>query len=210
MGKGKQKFYAVWKGRKVGVFASWEECKSQIDHFDGAQYKSFSSKEEAEKALKQSYWNVIKPRTEPTNTRQANASDPFARDSLAVDAACSGNPGKMEYRGVLVDLRKEVFHEGPFEEGTNNIGEFLAIVDGLRYMLNEPSLSVLYSDSAIAIKWVQDKKCRTKLPRTERNHALFERIEEAERWLSEHAVSKPVLKWDTRQWGEIPADFGRK
>ncbi|MGC9150954.1 MAG: viroplasmin family protein [Microbacter sp.] len=210
MGKAKQKFYAVWKGRKVGIFDSWDECKAQIDHFDGAQYKSFASKAEAEVALRQSYWNVIKTKTNSAKSAEQEISLSIISDSLAVDAACSGNPGKLEYRGVLVATRNEVFHQGPFEEGTNNIGEFLAIVDGLRYVMNQPSISVVYSDSAIAIQWVREKKCRTKLQRTERNDALFERIEAAEKWLSEHAVSIPVMKWETKQWGEIPADFGRK
>lgn len=33
-------------------------------------------------------------------------------NSLAVDAACSGNPGPMEYRGVHVASRQEIFHFG--------------------------------------------------------------------------------------------------
>ena len=41
------------------------------------------------------------------------------KESIAVDAACSGNPGKMEYRGVYVADGRELFHIGPFEEGTN-------------------------------------------------------------------------------------------
>ena len=52
---------------------------------------------------------------------------PYLVDSLAVDAACAGNPGPMEYRGVLVRTGQEIFHVGPMEGGTNNIGEFLAI-----------------------------------------------------------------------------------
>lgn len=210
MGKVKQKFYTVWKGRKVGVFASWEECKAQIDHFEGAQYKSFLSKEEAEKALKQSYWNVVASKGSHSPVSSQTKAIAYIRNSIAVDAACSGNPGKMEYRGVMVDNRTELFHEGPFEDGTNNIGEFLAIVDGFRYLMDHPSVSALYSDSAVAIKWVKDRKCRTKLVRTEHNDVLFQRIEEAEQWLMEHPIRTPLLKWETTLWGEIPADFGRK
>lgn len=42
------KFYAVRKGKKTGIFLTWEECKRQVDGFSGAEYKSFKTKEEAE------------------------------------------------------------------------------------------------------------------------------------------------------------------
>ena len=45
-----KKYYVVWKGHKTGIFNTWSECKSQIDGFSGARFKSFSSKQEAELA----------------------------------------------------------------------------------------------------------------------------------------------------------------
>ncbi len=131
-------------------------------------------------------------------------------ESLAVDAACSGNPGDMEYRGVYLRSREEVFHMGPLEQGTNNIGEFLAIVHGLALM-KQKSLSLpIYSDSANAISWVKQKKCKTKLVKTEKNERIFDLIVRAEKWLRENSYTNPIRKWETRDWGEIPADFGRK
>ena len=122
---------------------------------------------------------------------------------------CSGNPGKMEYRGVYLPTGKQIFHYGPVY-GTNNIGEFLAIVHALALLKQKGLDMPVYSDSVNAISWVKQKKCKTKLPRNERTEALFQMIERAEKWLRENAYATPIRKWETEKWGEVPADFGRK
>ena len=131
-------------------------------------------------------------------------------DSIAVDAACSGNPGKMEYRGVYLKTSKEIFHYGPVW-GTNNIGEFLAIVHGLA-LLKQKGLHTMpiYSDSVNAQLWVKRKKCKTTLERNEKTEALYQLIARAEAWLHNNAYQNPIIKWPTEEWGEIPADFNRK
>ena len=128
----------------------------------------------------------------------------------AVDAACSGNPGPMEYRGVDLATGYPVFHFGPLH-GTNNIGEFLAIVHALALMEKQGITDkVIYSDSYNAILWVKNKKCKTKLERNARTEQLYNIIERAETWLRTHDFRVPVIKWETSAWGEVPADFGRK
>lgn len=82
-----------------------------------------------------------------------------AENSLAVDAACSGNPGAMEYRGVHVASRQEIFHFGPMY-GTNNIGEFLAIVHGLALLKQKGFDMPIYSDSVNAINWIKQKNAK--------------------------------------------------
>jgi ribonuclease HI len=131
-------------------------------------------------------------------------------NAIAVDAACSGNPGPMEYRGIYLRTGKEIFHYGPVQ-GTNNIGEFLAIVHALALLQQkgQPTMPI-YSDSGCAISWVRKKTCKTTLQRTPENEALFGVIARAERWLRTHTYQNEILKWPTDQWGEIPADFGRK
>ena len=121
----------------------------------------------------------------------------------------SGNPGAMEYRGVHVASRQEIFHFGPMY-GTNNIGEFLAIVHGLALLKQKGFDMPIYSDSVNAINWIKQKKCKTKLPRDAKTEELFHLIERAEKWLRENTYTTRILKWETKQWGEIPADFGRK
>ena len=130
-------------------------------------------------------------------------------NAIAVDAACSGNPGKMEYRGIDLATGAQVFHFGPVY-GTNNIGEFLAIVHALALMEKTGVKKTIYSDSYNAILWVKKKQCKTKLERTPRTEQLFGIIARAERWLNTHAITTPIIKWETKKWGEVPADFGRK
>lgn len=128
----------------------------------------------------------------------------------AVDAACSGNPGPMEYRCVDLATGAEVFHFGPVH-GTNNIGEFLAIVHALALMEREGIKGkIIYSDSRNAMLWVKKKQCKTKLARTPRTEQLYQIIARAENWLRTHQINTPILKWETQKWGEVPADFGRK
>ena len=208
----KQKFYVVWEGVSPGIYTSWTECQLQIKGYEGAKYKSFDSREEAERALRSSpyAYSGKNAKSKAGNHKSTDALPPAVIDnSLAVDAACSGNPGPMEYRGVHVASRQEIFHFGPMK-GTNNIGEFLALVHGLALLKQKGFDMPIYSDSVNAISWVKQKKCKTKLPRTADTEQLFQLIERAEKWLRENTYTTPILKWETKQWGEIPADFGRK
>lgn len=132
------------------------------------------------------------------------------RNSWAVDAACSGNPGPMEYQAIDLQTGAQVFHFGPLH-GTNNIGEFLAIVHALALMDKQGIKDkVIYSDSYNAILWVKKKQCKTKLERTPETEQLYQIITRAEQWLRTHNITIPVMKWETKAWGEVPADFGRK
>ena len=130
-------------------------------------------------------------------------------DAIAVDAACSGNPGPMEYRGVYLKTGEEIFHFGPVK-GTNNIGEFLAIVHALALLQQKGIKMTVYSDSKTAQCWVRQKKVKTTLKHTQETEKLFQLIERAENWLRTHSYATPILKWETEKWGEVPADFGRK
>jgi len=209
--KGK-KYYVVWKGKSPGVYPSWEACKEQIAGVKGAQYMSFPTRPEAEKAYNNRYEEYKgKAKKEPSlSARELLAIGEPNYHSISVDAASGGNPGKMEYRGVDTKTRKLLFRQGPFQEGTNNIGEFLAIVHGLAYLKERKSDRLLYTDSRTAISWVRKKKCRTQLRPTPTNEKLFDLVKRAEDWLATNPYSTPIVKWETRAWGEIPADFGRK
>ncbi|NOR27102.1 MAG: ribonuclease H [Lutibacter sp.] len=208
----KKKFYVIWNGHKTGVFTSWNMCKKHISDFKGAQYKSFASKEVAEKAFKGNYADYVGKDTKKVqlSSEELKLIGKPNLESLSVDAACSGNPGKMEYRGVNTKTKKQFFIQGPFDKGTNNIGEFLALVHGLGFLKKLKSNLPIYSDSRIAISWVKKGQCRTNLPITVENKVLFDLIKRAEIWLKNNTYSTTILKWETKAWGEIPADFGRK
>ncbi|MCE1189474.1 MAG: ribonuclease H family protein [Ignavibacteria bacterium] len=200
-----QKYYVVWQGRIPGIYESWPACKEQIDGFADAKYKSFLTREDAAIAFNQSY------------TRRGRAADTAVprtdmplQDAYCVDAACSGNPGIMEYRCVKYDSREIIFRSKKYPYGTNNIGEFLAVVHCLARLQKEGLTNPIYTDSANALSWVRQKRCKTKLERVPEAKELFEVIAKAEKWLRENSFRNELLKWDTVRWGEIPADFGRK
>lgn len=211
MGK-KKKYYVVWEGHEAGIYDSWQECQRHIKGYGGAKYKSYPTLPEAEAAYAGSYFEAIakNPKKPKAVVDLANATPPIW-NSLAVDAACSGNPGKMEYQGVMTNTGKRLFHVGPLEQGTNNIGEFLALVHGLAFLQQAklPELPI-YTDSKIAMGWIKAKKCRTKVQRTAKNKVIFDLIARAEKWLKTNTYTNPIIKWETKVWGEIPADFGRK
>lgn len=204
----KGKFYVVWKGRKTGIFASWSECEAQVKGFVGAQYKAFETRKEADVALLGGYQKVAgKP---SSHGRWKTAEVKPILPSICVDAACAGVPGPVEYRAVDTGTGKQLFHAGPYIDGTNNVGEFLAIVRALAWLAKNNSYMPVYSDSESAIAWVKARRCRTKLERTKSNAQLFALIASAEKWLAESQIMNGVIKWDTEKWGENPADFGRK
>lgn len=208
----KSKFYVVWKGKRPGIYETWKDCKSSIDGYKGALYKSFSTFAEAKKAYNGNYEDFKGKSSKPKVLSEADKLKYGTPnyDSIAVDAASSGNPGKMEYRGVDTKSKKQLFHQGPFAEGTNNIGEFLALVHGLAFLKQHKSNRILYTDSRIAMGWVRKKNCNTKLKPSAKNKALFELVKRAENWLKQNDYNTPIVKWETKAWGEIPADFGRK
>ncbi|MBR0037511.1 MAG: ribonuclease H family protein [Bacteroidales bacterium] len=217
------KYYVVWKGYAPGVYDSWEEAEIQVSGYPDAQYRAYKTQEAAVDAFREGYdkegliqevarqmQNIsaegVKIEVKPQQPKPV----PYLLDALAVDAACSGNPGPMEYRGVYVRTGQEIFRVGPLEQGTNNIGEFLAIVHGLALQEKQGTALPIYSDSVNAQLWVQQGVCKTKLEETEVNAPIFDMIERAENWLRTHSFRLPIYKWETKQWGEIPADFGRK
>lgn len=209
----KKKYYTVWKGHKAGVFEKWDDCKAQIKNFEGAQYKSFETFDAAKKALKGNYRDYIgksKKFKSGLSEAQLQKIGQPNYNSISVDAASSGNPGIMEYRGVDTKTKKQLFIQGPFPEGTNNIGEFLALVHGLALLKKNDSDLILYTDSKIAMSWVRKKTCNTKLVRSSKNEKLFELAERALAWLKTNTYKTTIAKWETKAWGEIPADFGRK
>ncbi len=212
--KATKKFYVVWRGLKPGIYESWDEAKKQVSGFVGAEYKAFTSRKDAEEAFEKSYLDYKGKATTSkkifSKKELEDIGEPIL-NSISVDAACSGNPGTLEYRGVYTDTETEIFHRGPYEMGTVNIGEFLAIVLGLAWLKKHKLTMPIYSDSRTAISWVKKKKVNTKLKKTKKNEQLFYAVAQALDWLKNNNYDEiKILKWRTDAWGEIKADFGRK
>ena len=207
----KNKFYVVWEGKKPGVYTSWSACKEQIEGYKNAKYKSFKSKDLAKKAFKGNYNDFIGKdifETELSKKELSLIGKPII-NSIAVDGACD-NKGNSEYQGVYTDTKTLLFYQGPFKEGSNNIMEFLALVHALAYCKKNKLDLPIYSDSKIAINWVKRKYINTSVKQTPDNKYLFELIQRALYWIKNNSYSNRILKWETKAWGEIPADFGRK
>lgn len=215
MSSTRRKFYVVWIGRVPGIYDTWDDCREQVEGFPGARYKSFDSQTQATEAFRgdpATHMGVIHSIARHSHTSVCYDSFPeIVKNSIAVDAACSRNPGPVEYQGVDVMTGARLFHVGPIPDGTNNIGEFLALVHALAHFDKEnlPDVTI-YSDSRTAIAWVRNRKARTSITPTPSNARIRSLVARAEQWLQTHTPRNPILKWETEKWGEIPADFGRK
>jgi ribonuclease HI len=212
MAASKIKFYVVWKGWKTGVFDSWAECQKQVKGFSQANYMSFSTREMAERAFqgaKDDFRALKNVDGTLTEEQRILIGEPVL-ESISVDGAWNTITGVVEYKGVHTRTKDVIFHQGPFEDGTNNIVEFLAIVHALAHCKKKGLDLPVYSDSKNAINWVRDKEVRTSHPKSDGNAKLFEMMDRAIAWLKRNEYDNKILKWETRIWGENPADFGRK
>ena len=218
----KQKYYVVWAGRVPGVYDNWSDCEEQILNFPGAKYKGFASAAAAAKAFRggdddsnpadlgSCLIAAADKRVAMPDAPAYRSTPDIDQTAWAVDASCQGNPGIMEYRGVELATGRELFKVGPFQDGTNNIGEFLAIVHALAEMTRRNEWHNIYSDSKTALAWVRNRQVKTQLKQTDRNAKLFELLGRGIVWIRSHSWPVKIMKWQTELWGEIPADFGRK
>ena len=215
MASRRRKYYVVWAGHSTGVFDSWEECKLQTANYPGARFKSFDSQQEAIEAYRgdpDQYLTLFKAMAHrPKQVVNYDAIPEIVPGSIAVDAACSRNPGPVEYRGVDITTGTQLFHVGPLAGGTNNMGEFLALVHALAWLeqIKRPDITI-YSDSRTAMAWVRNRHARTSITPTKANEQIRQLVQRAETWLQTHTPANRIVKWETEKWGEIPADFGRK
>lgn len=213
MSGSKKKFFVVWDGHEPGIYHSWPDCQKQVKGYAAAKFMGFPTLEQATEAYNSPYYDFVgkkaKAKKEPDPELIKKVGIPIM-ESLSVDAACSGSPGVMEYRGVYTRTGEEIFRMGPFPLATNNIGEFLALVHGLALLKKENKSMPIYSDSITAMKWVREKKYATKLAPSPKSKTVFDLMDRAVHWLINNEYSTPIYKWETQAWGEIPADFGRK
>lgn len=212
-----RKFYVVWEGHAPGIYDSWEECQAQVDGYPNAKYKSFGTLEAATEAFRgdpaehMAFARALRKQMSRSAKPDYHEIPGVRLDAVAVDGACAGNPGPMEYRCVRVSDGAEIFHVGPLEGGTNNIGEYLAIIHAASLLAKRGLTQVpIYSDSVTAQGWVRRGRSNTKVEPNGRNGQVLEMLARADAWLAANRIANPILKWDTDRWGEIPADFGRK
>lgn len=231
------KYYVIWEGHKPGIYTNWGECQKLVSGYKDAKFKSYTSKQEAEKAYAEGWkkhWGKGSASGGKSNTGKSGSTVVEGKsgkwgsnkqltstagkatvgeidyDSISVDVGTHGNPGPIEYQGVDTRTGEVLFAKGPISKGTNNLGEFLAIVHSLAYLKKLGSNKTVYSDSRTALKWLRDKKVATTLVRDETTAEVWDLVDRALDWLHNNTYSNKVLKWETEVWGEIKADYGRK
>lgn len=220
------KWYSVWKGRTIGVFDNWTDCKKSTERYQGAKYESFKTYDDARASFLEhttKYKSKILEKSiidkeERWRTCEKSPQFPF----YCTDAACT-NPhcGIVEYRCFYVFSKdstpKNIYSFGPFQDGSNNIGEYLALVKALMWLeTTEPNgTDPVYSDSKIAIIWISDIKnpgSNSHIPKI--GEALKGELLMCDDWVKKSTsysqIARRVRHWNTSDWGEIPADYGRK
>ncbi|CAG7650048.1 ribonuclease H [Paenibacillus allorhizosphaerae] len=221
----KSKFYVVWEGRQPGVYKTWADCQAQTNGFPQAKFKAYESEAEAKAAFTSGWKKAFSAAAKTAAGSSGSGAKTSGRasasaagrpkaeanlDSLSVDVGCSGNPGIVEYKGVDTRTGEVIFEHPPISKGTNNMGEFLAIVHALAFLKKKGSNMTIYSDSVTALSWVRNKRVASNLPRDASTQEIWALVDRAEAWLRQNSYSNPILKWDTKAWGEIKADYGRK
>ena len=217
------KYYVVFRGHNPGVYDNWDEVKEQTNGFPGALFKGYNSSQEATEAYRNftgsedrdELFRLISSvgdnyQSLKENDTQLLNNPEIDKNAWAVDASCLGNPGKMEYRGVDLKTGEVIFQMGPFDDATNNIGEYLALVHAMALMTRRGEYHNIYSDSVTALSWWKNRKIKTQLKPTPRNAKVFELLARASVWVNTHQFPAKIMKWQTERWGEIPADYGRK
>lgn len=215
MVKKKPKFYVVWEGKKPGVFEQWSDCQASIKGFSGAKFLSFPTLAAAQAAYEDGHadhWGQKKKKAAIILTPEQLATIGMPiEEALCVDAACNSQTMVMEYRGVWYADRAVYFSAGPHPGGTNNIGEFLAIVHGIAQLAKDGKTVPIYSDSRTAIAWVERKVVNSQTrKRGDTSTKVNRLVDRALKWLTENSYPNEILKWRTDVWGEVPADYGRK
>jgi len=210
------KFYVVWVGHQPGIYGTWAECQAQTKGYPQARFKSYETRSEAEQALTKGWQKSLnfsgKSSGASAKAKSGGSQTPpeVDYDSISVDVGCSGNPGIVEYKGVDTRTGEVLFYQGPIAKGTNNLGEFLAIVHALAYLKKLGSSKTIYTDSVTALSWIRKREVATNLVRDRSTEEIWLLVDRALKWLNTNTYANRIVKWDTRKWGEIKADFGRK
>jgi len=208
-------FYGVWAGRKPGVYDNWNDCKTQVDKFSGAKYSKLKATNYND-ALAEFNGGAVSPQVNSSpvtsNIKSSTNSNKPVGIALTVDGAANGIC--CEYQAVWYPSGELAFASKQLAGGTNNIAEFLGLVSAIKYLNDNNQPLKVYTDSVTAMAWVRNKVANTTARNTGKaTEELDSMIAGAEKYLrdNEQLLKKvEILKWETKEWGEIPADYGRK
>ena len=163
-----KKYYVIWQGRETGIFTDWDTCKKHIDKFNGARYKSYKTREEAESAFAGSSSAAMKKSKSAPKKHSGKGPKTYSAEEVAshkaqtkifTDGGCEPNPGKAG-SGVAVyrDNNISELWFGLFNpKGTNNTAELNALYHAL--MMAEKEIQAkqtvaIFCDSKYSIQCV--------------------------------------------------------
>lgn len=165
-----KKFYVVWQGRQTGIFTDWETCKKQVDAFNGAKYKSFKTRDEAQAAFtgnaspssSKTASVALKKKTSKQTVKTYTGAEitAMALDiKIFTDGGCDPNPGKAGsglaiYRNNVV---AELWYGLYNPSGTNNTAELNALHQALLIAeteINKGRSVAIFCDSKYSIQCV--------------------------------------------------------
>lgn len=197
-------FYVVLVGKEPGIYQTWNECEEQVKGFKGAKFKKFKLEEEAKKAFFENSFD------KKDCINKIDIKKEYPKKGLAVDGACSGNPGVGEYQIFDFEKNKMIFTSTKYYDVTNNLMEYMALIQSLIISEDYDINYDIYSDSVTAMAWLRNKKVNTTVKKTDLNKVFFDDLNKCEKWLKNKIIKNNIIKWNTKLLGEIPADFGRK
>ena len=189
----KKNYYAVAKGRKIGIYKTWagkDGAQQQISGFSGALYKGFYSYDDAQEYLNSTKIERLSKQNKIESSLQLSSSnlqngigESKDRICMYTDGGCSGNPGPGGYGIVLLYNKHRKELSGGFRLTTNNRMEIMACIFGLQTLKRENPVTI-YSDSkyvvdSMTLGWVKKWKAnhwkRNKKERAE-NSDLWEKL----------------------------------
>lgn len=155
----KKKYYAVKRGRDVGIFESWESCKRSVDGFSGAEYKSFADIEDAQAYLG---WKE----NPGAKTKAAGEQLAFSETEACISGVCAYVDGSYDvasgrYSGgaVIVDgdsvtELKQAYNDGDQSQLRNVAGEIMGARLAVDYCISKGYEAVtIYHDYEGVGKW---------------------------------------------------------
>jgi ribonuclease HI len=191
--------YVIRKGKQKGIVSTREECKERVHGFPGAQYKKADSQQEAKAMLKMGY-NERQRTQEAIKEKKKQTIPSWVLKHIASDASADANPGNVEYQCVQIQSGKKIFESKVYHMGTINCGEFLAIIEAMRYITKNNTHQEVFSDSNTAISRIQNKKIKTNLERNSANKELWKALDEGLERLSSQETLPKVHKRESSQW----------
>ncbi len=160
-----KKFYAVRKGRKTGIFTTWDECKSQVHGFPCAEYKSFLTLEDAKAFMQLGMEGENQLPFEDEKDEKKSSSESLPKTTAEpelvayVDGSFDQSTKQFSYGMVILENGEEKTFYKKFSDPSlasmrNVAGEIMGARAAMEYAIaNNKKRLVIYHDYEGIAKW---------------------------------------------------------